>query len=529
MLLCVAQLYFCSMILPFDLVVLPEIAYDQYNLKAHIAAQLGLDIAEFELVIEKRSIDARGKYAKIQIRGKAYANENVPSDNSFVPKEKNVATAKEVYIIGAGPAGLFAALKLIEQGLKPIIIEQGKDVRARRRDIALLNTQGIINPKSNYCFGEGGAGTYSDGKLYTRSDKRGNVAEILDLFIYFGAATNIKIEARPHIGTNKLPKIISLIQQFITSCGGQIRFETTFSALKVAFGAVAGIVVDNEEHIPTNAVILAVGHSARQVYYNLHKQGVLLQAKAFALGVRIEHPQGVIDQVQYKASAQNSLLPPAYYAMVAQVQGCGVYSFCMCPGGIIAPCATSDGEVVTNGWSPSKRNNGFANSGIVTEIKLEEHQTYLKHGVFAGIELQKHVEQAAFAAGGGNMKAPAQRLVDFIQNKTSASLPPNSYHPGTTAASLKEILPTVVYERIKNAFDAFNKTMPGYIHPEAILVAPESRTSSPIRIPRDKETMQHITLNGLFPCGEGAGYAGGIVSAAIDGQKAAIAVKAYLQ
>jgi uncharacterized FAD-dependent dehydrogenase len=463
----------------------------------------------------KRSIDARGRKVIYRMQVKVFIDEQ-PLPDVFSVDYKNVANAKPVVIIGAGPAGMFAALQCIELGLKPVILERGKDVKQRRRDLAAINKEGVINPESNYCFGEGGAGTYSDGKLYTRSTKRGDVTQVLRIFVAHGADEDILVDARPHIGTNKLPQIITEIRQTILNAGGEIHFDTKVTALNISFGKIKGVKTASGNDILSDAVILATGHSARDVFEMLHHQGIFIEPKAFALGVRIEHPQQIIDQAQYHCETRGDFLPPSYYNLVEQVDDRGVFSFCMCPGGIIAPCATDYNEIVVNGWSPSKRNNPFANSGTVVQINLEDVPGKADDP-FRMLNFQHDIEKAAYNAGGGKLVAPAQRMVDFCEDRASANLPLNSYLPGTKSISLKEVLPQRVHDRLKKALPAFGRKMRGYYTNEAILVGVESRTSSPVKVPRDKETLQHPQISGLFPCGEGAGYAGGIISAAIDG------------
>lgn len=466
--------------------------------------------------IRKRSIDARRKPVKLNLQIEFYhTEEDKKTPNQFIPQE--VSSSPEVAIIGAGPAGLFAALRAVEAGLKPIIFERGKDVRERRRDLAAIHKEHIVNPESNYCFGEGGAGTYSDGKLYTRSKKRGNVLKSLEWFTHFGADQDILVDAHPHIGTNKLPKIISAMREAIIAAGGEVHFNSKLTDINISHGNITGVTINDSKNYTFDNVILATGHSARDIFYLLHKRKIKIEAKAFAIGVRIEHQQQLIDHIQYHGDSDNPYLPPASYALVEQVEGMGVYSFCMCPGGIIAPCATEQEEVVTNGWSPSKRNNPYANSGIVVSVSPEDLPNYTPEDPFVCLDFQKKVERDCWEAAGKTQKAPAQRMQDFINGKVSESFPKTSYQPGITAVDLNEVLPDLIARRLKKAFVVFGKKMRGYNSNDAVLHAPESRTSSPVSIPRDPVSLEHIEVNGLYPCGEGAGYAGGIISAAIDG------------
>jgi len=517
------------MIKTITLSLAPADAADEQAIKKNIAATCGITASRVTgYSIQKRSVDARSRQAKIILQVQVFIDEKVPGAPLFDPQLRNVANAPHVVIVGAGPAGLFAALRLISLGFKPVIIERGKDVRSRRRDLATMNKEGIVNPESNYCFGEGGAGTYSDGKLYTRSTKRGNVMRILRLFHYFGAEPDILFDAHPHIGTNKLPQIITAMRQQIIACGGEVLFEKKLAGILLDRDKVTGVKTADGIAIHCKAVILATGHSARDVFQLLHERGIAIECKPFALGVRIEHPQLLIDQAQYHCSVRDPFLPPASYSLVAQENGRGVFSFCMCPGGIIAPAATAPGEVVVNGWSPSKRNNPFANSGTVVAVDERDFAAYHFTGPLAAMQYQQMVEQRAYHAGGGGLAAPAQRMADFVDGKVSSSLPVCSYLPGISSVALSEVLPEEIHTALKKAVVDFGKKMKGYFTNEAVLVATESRTSSPVRIPRDKDTLQHTQIKGLYPCAEGAGYAGGIVSAAIDGERCAGAAAVWL-
>ncbi|MES2809357.1 MAG: NAD(P)/FAD-dependent oxidoreductase [Bacteroidota bacterium] len=510
------------MIKEIEIVCPPGQQDDQDVLKKLSASALNISPQKITGVhVFKRSIDARGRRVLYRMQVRVYVDE-VYHPETYTQKYPDVKNAKQVIIVGAGPAGLFAALQCIEMGLKPLVLERGKSVKDRRRDLANINKQGLVNPESNYCFGEGGAGTYSDGKLYTRSTKRGDVNAVLKTFVAHGATEDILVDARPHIGTNKLPQIITAMRETIENAGGEVIFDAKVIELLVAFDKIQGVKLENGETLKSDAVILATGHSARDVFEMLRRQNISIEAKPFALGVRIEHPQEIIDRAQYHCEYRGPDLPPSYYNLVEQVDGRGVFSFCMCPGGIIAPCATEADEIVVNGWSPSKRNNPFANSGTVVQINMEDVKGS-DADPFKMLNFQHSIEQAAFRAGGGSLVAPAQRMVDFFNNKLSVDLPENSYLPGTKSVELKEVLPDWINERLRLALPVFGRKMKGYFTNEAILVGVESRTSSPVKIPRDKETMQHPQIAGLFPCGEGAGYAGGIISAAIDGINCAVA------
>lgn len=515
------------MIKELEIVLQPQYLADDFVIKSTIAKQLNVSINELTAYqILKRSVDARSRFPVYRIKLIAYLGEELKQQAFYTFIEQNVSNQKTSVIIGAGPAGLFAALRLIENGIKPIIFERGKDVKERRRDLALLNKELVVNPESNYCFGEGGAGTYSDGKLYTRSTKRGEVDRILHRFIQHGADADIAINTRPHIGTNKLPQIIQSLRERIIACGGEIHFNSKLTDIEIQSNRIKSIEINGDVRYSTNTLLLATGHSARDIYELLHQKNIKIEAKAFALGVRIEHPQTTIDAAQYHCEQRPDGLPPAYYNIVEQVNQKGVFSFCMCPGGIIAPCATSPGEVVVNGWSPSKRNNAFANSGLVVQIDLQDIPNF--ENPLAALDYQHAVEVRAYQLANNSIKAPAQRIVDFVNGKVSNSLPSNSYIPGLTSTDLSEVLPEHVSSRLKKALPIFGKKMKGYYSNDGIIVGVESRTSSPVRIPRDKFSLQHIEVEGLFPCAEGAGYAGGIVSAAIDGEKCADAIATFL-
>ena len=466
--------------------------------------------------IRKRSLDARKASIKLNVQLEFWKVGEV-REAAQAWRAKTVDPEKKVAIIGAGPAGLYAALRAIEAGITPVVFERGKDVRARRRDLAAINKEQTVNPESNYCFGEGGAGTYSDGKLYTRSKKRGNVLKALEWLVHFGASDDILVEAHPHIGTNKLPAIITAMREAVIAHGGAVHFNTKLTDIKIENNAIKGLQINGDTWHDFSEVVLATGHSARDIFYLLHKRGVTIAAKPFALGVRVEHTQELINDIQYHGDHQNPYLPPASYALVEQVNGMGVYSFCMCPGGIIAPCATEAEEVVTNGWSPSKRNNPYANSGIVVSVSPEDLPNYKENDPFVCLDFQKKVEYDCWVAGGKTQRVPAQRMRDFVEGKTSTDFPKTSYQPGIVSVNLAEVLPPLIAKRLQKAFVKFGRKMNGYYTNEAVLHAPESRTSSPVSIPRDPNTLEHIDIKGLYPCGEGAGYAGGIISAAIDG------------
>lgn len=515
------------MIQELQLQLLPSQAHNDADIQATIRQALHLkkkDTLSYQIL--KRSIDARSRVPKYILKVKTYVNENESPNLEAEFKAQDVSSSTEVHIIGAGPAGLFCALECIELGLKPVVIERGKNVRDRRRDLAVLNKEGILNEESNYCFGEGGAGTYSDGKLYTRSHKRGNLTKVLAWFHYFGAKEEIMYDAHPHIGTNKLPGIIERMRDMILQCGGEVHFNSKLTDIEIDSSHVRAIHVNDNLRIEVKHLILATGHSAADIYRLLHSKNIFIESKPFALGVRIEHPQEIIDQLQYHCDVRDPYLPPASYSLVDQVGDRGVFSFCMCPGGIIAPASTVANTLVVNGWSPSKRNNPFANSGMVVSV---DNRDFKSNSPLAGLEFQAEVERRAYKAGGGKYVAPAQRMIDFTKRKRSFSLPYCSYLPGLESVSLDQVLPKVVYEALAAGFVQFGKKMSpryesgksGYFTNEAVVVATESRTSSPVRIPRDAETLQHPQLSNLYPCAEGAGYAGGIVSAAMDGLRVA--------
>ncbi|MDI9358816.1 MAG: FAD-dependent monooxygenase [Phycisphaerales bacterium] len=527
----------------------PVMANDHLAICKQIAEELSCPLSMVTgYTLLKKTIDARSKkQIIIKLKLQAFINEPVQSRQLIIPNYRSVKNVKQqVIIIGCGPAGLFAALTLIEQGIKPIIIERGKQVRERRRDLAVLNQKGMLNADSNYCFGEGGAGTYSDGKLFTRSNKRGDTNKILSYFVHFGAPENILFDAHPHIGTNKLPQIISNMRAYIEQCGGEILFNTKLIDLHLEKNTIRSIVTNTGEEISGSAYLLATGHSARDIYELLAKKNILIVAKPLALGVRIEHPQKIIDDMQYHGDREKyaACIPPASYSIVEQVNQRGVFSFCMCPGGIIALASTQLNELVINGWSPSKRNNPFANSGMVVSLTVSDMHLYLKENKdklcnnhipfinndhpLLSMAFQSCVEQRAYQLGGGNFVAPAQRLVDYCNHKTSNNLPDCSYIPGLQSANLHDILPPVVATALKDALLQLSKNKKQYFTNEAVMVATESRTSSPVRIPRNDLTGSHIQIANLFPCGEGAGYAGGIMSAAMDGEYIATKIVGHL-
>jgi uncharacterized FAD-dependent dehydrogenase len=509
-----------------DIRLLPEQAHDaQFVHQAALQAAGLKPDARYHSKVLKRSIDARGKQPVFQLQVGIFTDE--PAEPVLLNGLHDVSDAPKVNIVGTGPAGYFAALDLIELGYKPVLLDRGKDVRARRRDLKAIQQDGIVSPHSNYCFGEGGAGTYSDGKLYTRSHKRGDMYKVLKLLVEHGANSDILIDAHPHIGSNKLPQVVAAIRATIEHYGGEVHFNSFVTDFVIRHGRLTGVLTDDGRLFEADATILATGHSARDIYFLLDRLGLQLEAKPFALGVRIEHPQQLIDSIQYKRPERGALLPAASYKLVCQIEGEGVFSFCMCPGGLVVPAATAPGEIVVNGMSMSRRDSKYANSGTVVSVDPHHWPQYAAHGVFAGLVFQQEVEQAMFAAGQGGQQAPAQRLTDFVQGKMSASLSDSSYIPGLFSAPLHNLLPRPISAKLRAGVQQFGKQMRGYYTEEANVIGVESRTSSPVRIPRDPTTRMHPQLPGLFPCGEGAGYAGGILSAAMDGQNVAHAVAAY--
>lgn len=514
-----------------EITLLPTEAEDSKIIEQKALKKTGWSPKQLgDLVPLRRSIDARGRQPLVRLKVALYdKNEAYEPEPRLLDQLQMVEDKEEVIIVGAGPAGYFAALELIELGFKPVIFDRGKDVRTRRRDLRAIQQFGEVNPHSNYCFGEGGAGTYSDGKLYTRSHKRGSIEKALHLFVEHGADSDILIDAHPHIGSNKLPKIVANIRETIQYFGGEVHFDAFVHDFIIEKGKMTGIVYNDGQRRVGKAVILATGHSARDIYELLLRRNIRIEAKPFALGVRIEHPQALIDEIQYGQRPREAALPAASYKLVTQVEDRGVFSFCMCPGGLIVPAATAPGEIVVNGMSMSRRDSAYANSGTVVAVELEDLVHFRKkHGVLAGLAFQQEVEQAMFNFGDGSQKGPAQGLMDFVNGKISSKLPESSYIPGLVSAPLHELLPDFIYRRLQKGIRDFSQKMKGYWTDEAVVVGTESRTSSPVRVPRDRMTFMHEDLEGLFPSGEGAGYAGGIISAAMDGQNVAKAVARYL-
>ena len=510
-----------------QIVVRPEVGFDPTQLESWLKQRrIVSDGQHFR--INRRSVDARQKSIKVNLEVAVDAHPFEVDYVEYKPTEKNVSEAQRVIIVGAGPAGLFAALRCIELGLKPIVLERGKDVRARRRDLAAINKEHIVNPESNYCFGEGGAGTYSDGKLYTRSKKRGSIRKVFEVLVAHGATEEILFEAHPHIGTNKLPKIVTALRESILQLGGEVHFNARVTDFIIAGDMLKGVTLSDGQRMTGEAVILATGHSARDIFELLHRKEVQISSKPFALGVRVEHPQTLIDGIQYHCDSRGDYLPAAAYSLVSQTRikdvERGVFSFCMCPGGFIVPAATAPGEIVVNGMSPSRRDSRYANSGIVVAVEHEDIPEFHQYGELAALKFQQAVEQKAWTIAGQTQTAPAQRLTDFLADKVSNDLADTSYQPGLTSVDMREVLPAFIAKRLKQGFKGFGRKMKGYLTNEAQIVGVESRTSSPVRIPREKETLEHPQLQRLFPCGEGAGYAGGIASAAMDGERCAEAV-----
>jgi uncharacterized protein len=513
-----------------EITLKPEEAFDDEQFNTTLYQKLGLknDGSVFVNPV-KRSIDARSRNVIVRLQCEIVNLSERTPPVTYPRVFQDVSRKSPVVIVGSGPAGLFAALRLIELGMKPIVVERGKDVQARRRDLAAINKYGIVNPESNYCFGEGGAGTYSDGKLYTRSKKRGDIRRILEIFVAHGAKEEILFDAHPHIGTNKLPMIVAKLRQSILDAGGEIHFNTRVTDFIIRDNAIRGVVTQAGDSIPGEAVLLATGHSARDIFELLHHKKILIESKSFALGVRVEHQQRLIDQVQYHCDIDRGpYLPASSYSWVhqARVNGNerGVFSFCMCPGGFIVPSATASGEVVVNGMSPSRRDSQFANSGIVVAVQENDFKEFSKHGALAGMYFQASIEQAACVAGGGTQRAPAQRLMDFVRGEVSRDLLETSYQPGLLSVDMKEILPDFIITALQQGFRNVGSKMKGYLTNDAQIIGVESRTSSPVKIPRDKVSLEHPQVKRLFPCGEGAGYAGGIVSAAMDGERCAEAI-----
>ena len=523
--------------------MLPEVAANEQQLKAYLVHEKGLDEKTLNATrILKRSIDARQRTVFVNLTVRAYVNE-VPKDDEYQHTVyNNVEGRPQVIVVGAGPGGLFAALRLIELGLLPIVVERGKDVRERKKDLAQISRTQAVDPESNYSFGEGGAGAYSDGKLYTRSKKRGNVDKILNVFCQHGASTSILVDAHPHIGTDKLPRVIENMRNTILQCGGEVHFQTRMDALLIEGDEVKGIETNTGQTF-LGPVILATGHSARDVYRWLAANNVEIEAKGIAVGVRLEHPAHLIDQIQYhNKNGRGKYLPAAEYSFVTQVEGRGVYSFCMCPGGFIVPAASGPEQIVVNGMSPSNRGSRWSNSGMVVEIRPEDleneelgmkNEELLQTGEGGSslnmLFLQEHLERLCWQQGNRRQTAPAQRMADFVNRRLSADLPESSYAPGLIASPLHFWLPPFIAGRLAKGFQQFGRNARGFLTNEAVMIAVETRTSAPVRIVRDRDTLQHVRLRGLFPCGEGAGYAGGIVSAGVDGERCAEAAAQYCE
>ncbi len=520
------------MVHELSLRILPQQAYNEQSIIAYLRQEKGINAQAVRVV--KRSIDARQRMIFVNLTVRAYINEEPPLLDFEPYTYKDVSEKPAVIVVGAGPGGLFAALRLIELGLKPIIVERGKDVRERKKDIARIRPEQRVDPESNYSFGEGGAGAYSDGKLYTRSKKRGNTDRILQIFVQHGASPAILSDAHPHIGTDRLPRVIENMRKTILGCGGEVHFQTKMTELIIEEGKVCGIIAGGQE-MRASAVILATGHSARDVYRHLAESNIEIEAKGLAIGVRLEHPAHLIDQIQYHSKqGRGKWLPAAEYSLVTQVQGRGVYSFCMCPGGFVVPAASGPEQVVVNGMSPSNRNGRWSNSGMVVEIRPEDFEQFkidksiIQNSSLSLLYLQEELERQCWLQANRLQTAPAQRMTDFVNGRLSADLNESSYAPGLIASPLHFWLPEFISTRLRDAFKLWGKQKHGFLTSEATVIGIETRTSSPVRILRDGETLQHIRVEGLFPCGEGAGYAGGIVSAGVDGERCAEAVAAYL-
>lgn len=510
------------MVKQIEIRILPALLHETDKLEAIVKSKLKIDHKRIRSIkLARRSIDARGRGAKYLLKFDVYLDEEIQVEDKLVETYNVVQERKSAIIVGAGPAGYFAALELINLGIKPIVLDRGKDVQARRRDLKAIQQDHMVNPDSNYCFGEGGAGTYSDGKLYTRSLKRGNYLKVLKLLVEHGANPEILIDAHPHIGSNKLPKIVTEIRNTIEKFGGEVKFNVKVEDFIINNDRMSGVISSVGEHFEADGIILATGHSARDIYDILHRKGIRLEPKDFAIGVRIEHPQALIDEIQYGQRVRHENLPASSYKLACQVDGKGVFSFCMCPGGLIVPAATSPGEIVVNGMSLSRRDSPYSNSGFVTAVNQSDFQNTEGDELYKGLNFQSNLEQKFFNFGDGSQKAPAQRMTDFVNKKISTSLNSSSYIPGTYSAPLHELLEGQLYDRLSKAMLTFKNKLRGYYTDEANLIGLESRTSSPIRIPRNKESYMHDQIVGLFPCGEGAGYAGGILSAAMDGQNVA--------
>ncbi len=517
------------MVLDIDIKISPNKIEDLSYQESLVLNKVKCDHKRIKSIrLDRKSIDARGKKPLFFLRFKVFVDEVEEPVSNILPLPIVQSEAKTCIVIGAGPAGYFAALELIQQGIKPIVLDRGKDVRSRRRDLKAIQQDGVVNPHSNYCFGEGGAGTYSDGKLYTRSHKRGSIKSILQILVEHGASSEILVDTHPHIGSNKLPGIVSAIKDTIIKSGGEVHFDSFVTDFKIESGSINGVLLASGKEIISDATILATGHSARDIYQLLYDKGINIEAKSFALGLRIEHRQSFIDGVQYNQPSRENELPASSYSLACQVGEKGVFSFCMCPGGLVVPAATAPGEIVVNGMSLSRRDSPYANSGFVTAIDLDELEKYGFTGVFGALNFQKEIEKAMFDAGDGSQKAPAQRVEDFVNGRISPTLNSTSYIPGLFSAPLHDILPAFISKRLRNGIRMIDQRMKGFMTNEANIIGVESRTSSPIRVPRDKETYMHEDVLGFFPCGEGAGYAGGILSAAMDGQNVAKGVKLFL-